>query len=399
MLSRFLVLLALYTCVMFVGNMHFRIDDVRLTGQNARTLVAAMQVGIVSAVVFVHALFMFFIRVVKHEHRAFVLVSSRSTSGTLPPEDYTARFDDMDTEMAHTPRADIEGRNGSETTAPKTHGDDRFSERIDTRSEQSSSSTNHLSLQVVFAQSANLDLYFLYVTFVGLVLWCTFVSFNFATYDSNYIVMSGLVLGWVGNMLSRECRCHETVTEPVPGGKLRVLFYSGMALLIMTLGCFHWRVPADMEATALNFYVPALCSGVFWTGLSHEVAFAGIENVSRGILYDTRRSLPTFLLVVTVSALCCSPETSERVFDYVGGLSRLAAVHLLLVEPVLIFLSLYIMIIALERQRSTDFGIVLVLVEGIFIVYRRETYDASVLTTLTASVLLFAAHAGHLARS
>ncbi len=43
MLSRFVVLLALYTSVMFVGNMHFRQDDIRLTGQHVRTLVAAMR--------------------------------------------------------------------------------------------------------------------------------------------------------------------------------------------------------------------------------------------------------------------------------------------------------------------------------------------------------------------
>jgi hypothetical protein len=38
MLSRFLVLLALYVVVMFVGNAHFRTDDVRLTGLHVRTL-------------------------------------------------------------------------------------------------------------------------------------------------------------------------------------------------------------------------------------------------------------------------------------------------------------------------------------------------------------------------
>jgi hypothetical protein len=58
--------------------------------------------------------------------------------------------------------------------------------------------------------------------------------------------------------------------------------------------------------------------------------------------------------------------------------------HLLLVEPVLISLSLYVMIIALENQRSTDFTIVLVLVEGFYIAYHCETYDATVITTITA---------------
>ena len=57
------------------------------------------------------------------------------------------------------------------------------------------------------------------------------------------------------------------------------------------------------------------------------------------------------------------------------------------------------MIIALERQRATDFAIVLVLVEGVYLAYRRETYDATVITTVAASVLLFATHVGHLLRA
>ena len=402
MLSRFLAMLCLYTGVMLVGNMHFRGDDVRLTGQNARTLVAAMQVGIVSVVLFIHTLFMFFIRVVKHERITFVLVSSRTSSVNQQHGNYDPRFniEDLEPELARGPHVESQGKNAEmETTPCKAVSDDRSSERFDARSEQLSDASETLPVQVVFERSVNLDLYFLYVTFVGLVLWCTFLSFNFSTYDSNYIVICGLVLGWIGNTLSRECRCHESIVEPKTGGKMRVLCYSFLGLLIMCLGSLQWRVPTDMESTAANFYLPALCSGLFWTGLSHEVAFTGVQNVSRGILYDARRSVPTFLLVATVSALCCSPETCERVFEYIASLSRLAAVHLLLVEPILIFLSLYIMIIALERQRSTDLGIALVLVEGFFIAYHRQTHDAAVFSTVAASVLLFAAHTIHLARS
>jgi hypothetical protein len=257
-----------------------------------------------------------------------------------------------------------------------------------------------LPLQIVFERSANLDMYFLYVTFVGLVLWSTFVSFNFATQDSNFVVVFGLVTGWIGNRLSRECHCHEPRAEAPSGEKLRLIFYSSMALLIMALGFANWRVSVD-DAAALRVYAPAYCSGFFWTALAQDIAFTGVQNlhVSKGILYDARRSLPTFMLMTTVSALSCAPETIDSVFEYIAALSRMAALHLLLVEPVLIFLSLYVMIIALERQRATDLAIALVLVEGVYIAYRRETYDATVITTIAASVLLFGAHAGHLLRA
>jgi hypothetical protein len=405
MLSRFLVLLALYMVVMFVGNMHFRADDVRLTGQHVRTLVAALQVTIVSALVFVHGLFMFFIRVVKQERTSFVLVSSRPAF-TIDGDAERELGVDKDPELAEPAKeagpggaAGAAGAGGAASAA----ADDVSSMRIDARSEQlsvMSVTSDPLPLQIVFERSANLDLYFLYVTFVGLVLWCTFVSFNFATQDSNFVVVFGLVTGWIGNSLSRECHCHESRSEVKPGEKLRQIFYFSMALLILALGFANWSVPVD-DVAALRVYVPAYCSGFFWTAFAQEVAFTGVQNlhVSKGILYDARRSLPTFMLVAMVSALSCSPETGGRVFEYIAALSRLAALHLLLVEPVLIYLSLYVMIIALERQRATDLAVVLVLVEGAYIAYRRETYDATVITTIAASVLLFGAHAGHLLRA
>ena len=249
MLSRFLVLLALYMVVMFVGNMHFRADDVRLTGQHVRTLVAALQVTIVSALVFVHGLFMFFIRVVKQERTSFVLVSSRPAF-TIDGDAERELGVDKDPELAEAAKeagpgcaAGAAGAAGAGVAAgaggaASAAADDVSSMRIDARSEQlsvMSVTSDPLPLQIVFERSANLDLYFLYVTFVGLVLWCTFVSFNFATQDSNFVVVFGLVTGWIGNSLSRECHCHESRSEVKPGEKLRQILYFSMALLILAL--------------------------------------------------------------------------------------------------------------------------------------------------------------------
>jgi hypothetical protein len=215
MLSRFLVLLTLYTVVMFVGNLHFRADDVRLTGQHVRTLVAAMQVSIVSALVFVHSLFMFFIRVVKEERNSFVLVSSAHAFAA------DGDADERDAELAEPAKegaggaagaagAGGAGGAGGDGSLAGAGGDgslagaggvgslagaadDLSSMRLDVRSEGLSAMSDPLPLQIVFERSANLDMYFLYVTFVGLVLWSTFVSFNFATQDSNFVVVFGLI--------------------------------------------------------------------------------------------------------------------------------------------------------------------------------------------------------------
>jgi hypothetical protein len=256
-------------------------------------------------------------------------------------------------------------------------------------------------LSIVFESSTNLDLYVLYVNFVGLVLWDTFVSFNFATHDSNFVLVSGLVCGWIFNSLSKECRCHVFPAPAQPGQKLAFLFYSAMFVIVMTLGAVQWRLPEDLDTgLRLNLYLPAFCSGLFWTGISADVAFTGVVNQSaiKGILYDARRSIPTFLLVMCVSALYSSPETRQSVLAYTSGLSRLALLHLLLIEPVLIFLSIYVMVIALEKQRSTDFTLVMVLVQGARVAYRSEKYDGAVIAAIAASVLLLSVHVSRLVR-
>ena len=138
---------------------------------------------------------------------------------------------------------------------------------------------------------------------------------------------------------------------------------------------------------------------------SNDVAFTDIVqgsvegSVSRGILYDARRALPTFLLVMCVSALYSSPDTRSSVLEYIGSLSRLATVHVLLLEPVLMFVGLYVMIIAFEKHRSTDFMLAMVLVQGMCVVYRSETYDAVVIALITACVLLLTVHVTRLLRS
>ncbi len=93
---------------------------------------------------------------------------------------------------------------------------------FDVESDVLSVMSDPLPLSIVFEKSTNLDLYVLYVNFLGLMLWGTFISFNFSTPDTNFFVMSGIVLGWTFHTLSGQCRCHESKTPPVAGEKLRM---------------------------------------------------------------------------------------------------------------------------------------------------------------------------------
>jgi len=247
----------------------------------------------------------------------------------------------------------------------------------------------------------------LYVNLIGLVLWDTFVCFNFATSDSNFLLVCGMVAGWICNSFSKECRCYGKVA---PGKKVLVLFYSIMFVLIISLGASKWQAPPDLLfQEQLNLYIPAFLSGMFWTAISTEVAFTdmvqrSVDNqfkskISRGILYDAKRALPTFLLVMCVSALYSSPETRDDVQQYLTSLSRLSTLHVLLLEPILMFMSLYVMIVSFEKQRATDFILSMVLVQGLCIVYRSNSYDPVNGALIVSCVLLLSVHVTRLLRS
>ena len=426
MLSSFAVLLGMYLFIMLVGNLHLELDDMRKTGLHVRTLIAVYQVLVVSVILSMHTVFIFFISIVKRDSITFVLVSRKTDSVTLESSTLECQQQNelewkaqvFNERQAPTPTASgingfAETNNNATEEPTKNHSSVKcVSDTLSTRncteahSESMSVHSEQRPMNIVFDTSTNLDLYVLYVNFIGLVLWDTFVCFNFATYDSCFVLVCGMVAGWVCNSLSKECHCHYAQVAAVRGNKVIVLFYSSMFVLIISLGAGKWQAPDDLQtAEQLNLYVPAFLSGMFWTGISTDVAFTDIVqgsvegSVSRGILYDARRALPTFLLVMCVSALYSSPDTRSSVLEYIGSLSRLATVHVLLLEPVLMFVGLYVMIIAFEKHRSTDFMLAMVLVQGMCVVYRSETYDAVVIALITACVLLLTVHVTRLLRS
>jgi hypothetical protein len=77
----------------------------------------------------------------------------------------------------------------------------------------------------------------------------------------------------------------------------------------------------------------------------------------------------------------------------------MAAVHVLLLEPVLMFVSLYVMIISFEKQRTTEFMLAMVLVQGLCVVYRSNVYNPVNALLMVSCVLLLSVHVTRLLRS
>ena len=73
-------------------------------------------------------------------------------------------------------------------------------------------------------------------------------------------------------------------------------------------------------------------------------------------------------------------------------LSRLATLHLLLLEPVLKFVSIYVLVIILERKKATDLVLSICFVQGLFLIVLSPAFDVARITALTGCVVLLAVY-------
>ena len=120
---------------------------------------------------------------------------------------------------------------------------------------------------------------------------------------------------------------------------------------------------------------------------------------TKGIYNDSIRALPTFMLVMAISALYSAPDTRAEVFTYIKSLSRMATVHLLLVEPINKFICIYVTIICLERQQTTNVTVALIVVQGLSFFIHSESYQTPAIVTLVFCVLLVSMHVTQMSRN
>jgi hypothetical protein len=79
------------------------------------------------------------------------------------------------------------------------------------------------------------------------------------------------------------------------------------------------------------------------------------------------------------------------------GLSRLATAHLLLLEPVLKFVSIYVLVIILERKKSTELVLSVCFVQGLFLILVSPAFDQAAITAVAGCVVLVTVYTARLA--
>ena len=397
-----------YSIIMYTASLKMSEDDIRIRGLHVRTVVSVFQVAVLLVLWLCKVIFVFFIMLLKRDKQQFVLVDivtqHRTAPATTPVaatptettnDDRELDLAELDTEAQNVQageESDNESRCTAATTARQhdTHsvpGVDSFS----LRSESTVSIGTDLRSSIVFDNSDRLDAYLLYILAVGGIMWNTFLSFNFATANTSTAFVTGLVVGfmiiniWHYRNKPRSC-----------SGMCWMSVYTTLYIGIISMSWEQLANVDDVDSFMRNsMYVAAFVSGMFWTCIAGEVAFQGHSQLHRhGIYYDARRALPIFLLIMCINGLCVAPDTRIAVWDYMSNLSRLATLHLLCIEPVLKFLSMYIMIITLERKRTIDFVTTILVVQAAHVVLQTAyaEYNAVIITLIVANAMLLGVH-------
>ena len=453
----------LFSFIMYFSQLRLAHDDIREAGVHVRTLVAAVQVGMLALMLSLQAVLLFVVGIVKRDNLSFALLgrshrhssrqsacsrsarSERSAASATFDEDRALEDLDPDAEKegsspAGRPRPGKGEQEAGEQQslrdlaaaaaagADPEEGRTRFLEDAAQHHNAVEQQLREMSVlretsvrpgslapspppsllsgghsgddgfenAIVFESNTRLDLYCLYIHSVGAVMYQTFMSFDYTLFNTQWMFATGLLAGWTATSLSKSCRKPAHAPQQEPLSRLRssmwVFFYTSIALSIQVSALVRWSWPEETSSgVLLNLYMPSFLAGCFWTTVCSEMAFTGTKT-SRGILFDSRRGLPTFMLVTAVGALYSSPESRLTVMTYMQSLSRLATLHLLLLEPVLKFVSIYVLVIILERKKSTDLVLSICFVQGLFLIVITPAFDVAAITALSGCAVLLAVY-------
>ena len=378
----FVAQLFLFTSVMTMAHVQFDEDDIRTQGVHLRILICVFQVMVLQIILISYIAIVCVVRVVKHDRRSFVIVNMPSATHN-PRHTQTLNVPDVDEmhESSTVVQAECEASRDAEAFSQET-----LSIKSDSESDKTCSG-------IIFETQMHLDLYVLYVNFIGVLLWQTMMCFNFCLYNTNLLFLSGLLLGWFSVQILTK-----SDQRDMSASYSSCYMFLSTLITILCFSGWHHHDNNDIIGT-INLLIPSFVCGMCWTAVTSRMAFTGTGMRTKGIYNDSIRAIPTFMLVMTVSALYSAPDTRAEVFTYIKSLSRMATVHLLLVEPINKFICIYVTIICLERQQTTNVTVALIVVQGLSFFIHSDSHQTPAILTLVFCVLLVSVHVTQMSRN
>lgn len=227
----------------------------------------------------------------------------------------------------------------------------------------------------VFDNASALQMYIVHVHIIGAVLWFTVTSLDFSHPIFLTFFTTGLFIGVMvtyGNRLDSSEKASKRSF-----GSTCVHFVYCVLFTIIVATCFlHEQLAVDSTIDMLIYGV-VVVSGMVW-GVqipSHRI----VPTTHNAFITTVMMSLPILFLLTTLDKL-------EKLVHVRG----LMALYILVVEPALKFVNVYVLILSVRAHRTTEISIILVSVLCMQICYL--VYDADNQYELTiAAVVIIAA--------
>ena len=240
--------------------------------------------------------------------------------------------------------------------------------------------------EVSFASQVRLDWYILRVHVVGLALWQTFLSFDCTSRDIDICFITGLVMGWFLTSVHRPGgTCLSFVSAAYYAALLCTVILSEEHIFATALPAHDYLTLPGRVQLYFNICILPFLTGVFWVVAadSHECA----------ILLDARRSVVTFLLISLTFPLYWSRLDLSMVQVFLAKLPHLSIFSILIMSPVFKVISIYVMLLSLQKKHTLDLVMALALVLVISSAAINTLNTVMIVRLVVAGVLL----AGHVA--
>ena len=263
---------------------------------------------------------------------------------------------------SRTTEADATGKGGRIEDSKGGEGDDR--DRVGVRDvlgavpEMSDALSENMSLHeslmtakeedaVSFNTQGVLDWYILRVHLVGLALWQTFLCFDCTSRDIDISFITGLVMGWFFvHVRNKRYTCPQNACAIYYMAMLCTVILSEEHIFATALPPNEYHTTAGRVQLYFNICVLPFITGVFWVVISTAPAC--------DLVLDARRSVVTFLLISLTFPLYWTRIDINMVQACLGALPHLSVFGILILSPIFKFISIYIMLLSLQKQHALD---------------------------------------------
>lgn len=354
-----LVVLAIITAVGFAV---IPTEDM-LVDRSLRLSISALQVLVLSGLYCANVVLSAILRVIQHSSpsRFSRLEDKRQTDADSTTSESAAMA-----AMATTARVPLTARAPAgpptppvtvdEPTAPEPEETDADKERdveVDVYSLDDSLDTCVPDTTVSFETQACLDWYVLRVHVVGLALWQTFLTFDCTSRDIDICFITGLVTGWFCEK-ARHMSCSHLLLVWAYAGVVITLVLSEQHVFVSAIPASDYLTSEGRLQFYFNICIMPFATGAFWVFAAH--------SQSREIMHDARRSVVTFLLISLTYPLYWTRIDLAMVQAFLVKLPHISILFILVLSPVFKCISIYILLLSLQRRHTLDLIIALVTV-------------------------------------